>query len=337
MPPRARDDDATAAGSRERPRIAVVVASHDRPLRLRWLLNGLEEQTVAPELWEVVVADDSSGPEARELLESHPLARDGRLRHLALPPSVGAIGRLRNAAWRLAHAPLIAFTDDDCRPPPEWLERALAAAERHPGAIVQGTTLPDPDEGNLLLAPHRHTQRIEAPSPFAQACNIVYPRSLLEAVGGFREEPLRTGEDMDLALRAQAAGAAYVGAPEVLTYHAVEPMSLLRRVRATWRWQDLVLLVKRHPSSRRHYPLGLFWKRNHAYVALAAAGLLLRSRHPLFALLALPWLWKAQPHYGATPRGRARALVELPGAMAVDLAEVATMAAGSVRHRTLFL
>ena len=31
-----------------RPEISVVVASHDRPVRLRWLLNALEEQTLDP-------------------------------------------------------------------------------------------------------------------------------------------------------------------------------------------------------------------------------------------------------------------------------------------------
>lgn len=320
-----------------RPRIAVVVASHDRPLRLRWLLNALEEQTLDRRLWEIVVADGSTGHEAAAVLRDHPLAREGTLRHLTLPPSPGSAGRLRNAGWRLARAPLIAFTDDDCRPPPEWLERALVAAEQSPGAIVQGATRPDPDEQGLLRAPHRHTQLIEPPTPFAQACNIVYPRRVLERVGGFREEPVRTGEDAELALRARAAGTPYVGAPEVLTYHAVEPMWLPRRLHSSWRWQDLALLVKRHPEARRHYPLRIFWKRTHACLALAAAGLVLGRRKPLVGLLALPWLWEARPRYGPTPRGRLRALAELPSAMAVDVAEAAALAVGSARHRTLFL
>ena len=70
-----------------RPEISVVVASHDRPVRLRWLLNALEEQTLDPARWEVVVGHDSAGPETAELLATHPLARSGRLRHVALPPA----------------------------------------------------------------------------------------------------------------------------------------------------------------------------------------------------------------------------------------------------------
>ncbi|HWH43782.1 MAG TPA: glycosyltransferase family A protein [Thermoleophilaceae bacterium] len=319
------------------PRIAVAVASHDRALRLRWLLNALEEQTLDRWLWEVVVADDSLDGEAVRVLRSHPLAAAGVLRHLVLPRSEGSAGRLRNAAWREARAPLVAFTDDDCRPPPDWLANALAAAERSPGAIVQGSTRPDPDEVNLLLAPHRHTQWID-PGPYAEACNIVYPRKVLELVGGFREEPIRTGEDTDLALRARAAGAAYAGAPEVLTYHAVEPVSFARRLRGVWRWQDLALLVKRHPSARRHFPMRIFWKQNHGWALLGLAGVAgAVALHPAALALLAPWLWKAQPHYGPSARGRLRALSEAPATMAVDLAEVVALAVGSAKHRTLFL
>ena len=105
------------------PLISVAVASHDRPLRLRWLLNALEEQTLAD--FEVIVAHDS-GPETEELLRTHPLASDGRLRHLSFRPGPGPAEK-RNAAWMAARAPLIAFTDDDCRPPADWLERLAAA------------------------------------------------------------------------------------------------------------------------------------------------------------------------------------------------------------------
>src|SRR2546421_2918739 len=42
--------------SRMPPELSVAVATHERPLRLRWLLNALDEQTLDRSLWEVVVA-----------------------------------------------------------------------------------------------------------------------------------------------------------------------------------------------------------------------------------------------------------------------------------------
>ena len=54
-------------------------------------------------------------------------------------------------------------------------------------------------------------------------------------------------------------------------------------------------------------------------------------------LLAIPWASAALPSYGSGARGRVRAVSELPGQAVVDAVEVAGLAIGSARHRTLFL
>jgi GT2 family glycosyltransferase len=318
------------------PEIAVVVPSHDRPLHLRWLLNALEEQTLGRDRWEVVVGHDSAGPETDELLRTHPLASEGVLKYTKLSPGSAPPGANRNAALGEARAPVVAFTDDDCRPPADWLERALAAARRHPDAIVQGRTEPDPDEVHLLHAPHARTQIIHPPGPYAQACNIVYPRGLLEDLGGF-DERFEAGEDADLALRAMEAGVEYVGAPEVLNYHAVATPTLVGRLRSLWRWRHLPGMIKRHPQHRDVYPLWIFWKHTHVWLPLAVAGAILERRNPMYGGLAIPWIIHALPYHGHHKRGRYRAVSELPGRATVDLAEFAVLTWGSIRYRTLFL
>jgi GT2 family glycosyltransferase len=330
------------------PSISVVVASHERRLRLLWLLNALEEQTLARDRFEVVVCDDSSGDETAALLEAHPLAAAGVLRSVTLPSGRrNPPGAPRNTAWRLARAPLVAFTDDDCRPPAAWLERALAAAEANPGAIVQGRTRPDPDELGLLHAcAHPHTQDIDPPVDWVQTCNVVYPRAVLEREGGF-DERLEGGEDTDLAWRARAGGAPLVGAPEVLTYHAVEPRSLAGALRASWRWRHLPTVVARHPQMRGNASIGqVFWKPRHARLALALAGFAAATaarrapplvRCSLAVAVAVPWVREASPSYGSSWRGRARGLAELPGSAAIDAFELLALTVGSAAARTVFL
>jgi hypothetical protein len=318
------------------PAISVVVPSHERALRLRWLLNALEEQTLERSQFEVVVCHDSRGGDTDALLRTHPLATAGVLRHVRAEPGHGPAVK-RNIAWRAARAPLIAFTDDDCRPPEDWLERALAAARANPGAIVQGTTRPDPDELSLAMrSPHALTQTIDPPVPWAQTCNIVYPREVLERTGGF-DDGLDWVEDTDLAQRARGAGVPYVGAPEVLTYHAVHALAIVARLRVVGRWQHVALLVKRHPQLRRHYPAGCFWTERHGLLLLALGGAALARRNPFALALALPWAKLAAPAYGGGLRGRARSLLELPGRAAIDVAEVVALAGGSIRYRTFFL
>jgi len=320
------------------PEIAVVVPTHERPLRLRWLLNALEEQTLEPGRFEVLVAHGGAGERTEALLREHPLAGAGRLREVAVrggrSPAV-----LRNAGWRAVHAPVIAFTDDDCRPPPEWLERALAAAGANPGVPVQGSTRPDPDElGVLHAAPWARSLLVDPPTLWAPTCNMVYPRDLLERLGGFDETyPSAAGEDADLALRAGEAGAPLLAAPEVLTYHAVHAAGLYAHLRSLGRWQHLAFTVSRHPALREALALRVFWKPNHGWLIAGAAGVAGARRHPALALAAVPWVVSARPSYGSSPRGRLRAVLELPGRALVDAAELAVMVRGSVRYRTLVL
>ena len=320
----------------------MVVPSHDRPVRLRWLLNALEEQTLARDRFEVIVGHDSAGPETDALLTSHPLARDGTLRAVRLEPGTAPPGRNRNAAWRAARAPLIAFTDDDCRPPKEWLEQLLTAVRANPGAIVQGRTDPDPED--LITLEHApahttHTQRIRPPTPWAECCNIAYPREVLESLSGF-DEVVLTGEDTDLAWRARERGVEVVAAPDALTWHAVVETSLLRRAKGIRRWHWLPLTVRRHPELRRHYTWRIFWRSSHVCIPFAALGLLALRRRPLLGLLLIaPWLieqtWDEQ--YLKSPRGTIRFATELPGRAVVDATEFATLAYGSARHRALLI
>jgi glycosyltransferase involved in cell wall biosynthesis len=314
-------------------RVSVVVASRGRPLRLRWLLNALEEQTLAPGDWEVVVVHGYDDAARSRFLDGHPLDRAGVLRQIA---GGGSPARQRNLGWRAARADSVAFTDDDCRPEPGWLERLLEEAERRPGAVVQGATRPDPLEHDVFAAPHVHTLSVEPPGRFAQTCNILYPRALLERLGGFDERAV-TGEDIELSLRAREAGAALVAAPGAVVNHAVEAFTLPGFVRLNLRWRHLAYVVKRHPALRRDCFLGVFWKPGHARVALALAGLAASRRAPVLALLALPYVLPELGRRGGRPVDVAVAALELPGRAVNEVAEVLTMAAGSVRHRTLVL
>jgi len=323
------------------PEVSVVVPSHGRPLRLRWLLNALEETELDRGRWEVVVVHDDAGDETERLLRDHPLARDATLRHRRLEPGTGSPARQRNVGWREAHAPLVAFTDDDCRPPATWLPRLLAAALTHPGAVVQGAVRPDPDEAHLLhAAPHARSLTVDPPGPFGESANVLYPRELLERIGGFEERfPAAAGEDTDLLLRARAAGAEHVGAPTALTFHAVDAPGLLGRLRSLPRWRHVVKVVRANPEMRGVLTFGVFFKPSHAGLpgVLAALPALARRRPGLAALLALPWALTAAPRYGLGPRGIARSASELPGRLVLDVAEAAVLVRGSVEERTLVL
>jgi GT2 family glycosyltransferase len=323
----------------EEPAVTVVVPSHRRPEGLGVLLDALAEQTLPHDRWEVVVSHTYRPDEARRVLDGHPLAQAGVLRGIALDPRLARATRQRNAGWRAARAPLVAFTDDDCRPAPDWLERLLQCAEEYPGAIVQGTTRPDPLHHDALDGPFPRTIWVEAPGRDTQTCNILYERELLERVGGFDERfPAPAGEDVDLALRAQAAGAIVVGAPDALVFHAVDALTLREKLRHDAKWQHLAFLVKRHPGFRRQQcVLGLWWKREHIAAPLALAAVLGAPRHPWTLLGLWPYYHLERYRYGRSRRARLRALRDMPGRWIVEMAEIGRFARGSARYRTIVL
>lgn len=320
------------------PELSIVVPSHFRPLRLRWLLNALWEQTLDRSRWEVIVGHDG-GLETERVIEEHPLTAAGVLREAPAPAGTGTPASNRNRALTLAQAPLVVFTDDDCRPEPQWLESVLAAAARHPGAVVQGSVIADPDEAAMLRSSYPRTQHFDdVPRVWGECANILYPRALLLRLGGFVEAGWVTGEDTDLLLRARGTGAPYVGDPKMATRHCVEEGTLLDWLRGASRWRNVPALFARHPSLRQELFAGVFWKETHALL-LAGAGLAATRarRHPFpWLVLALRY-GRVRPWRGGGVRGRLRHLSELPGWVIIDAAELAVLARASLRERTLVL
>jgi Glycosyl transferase family 2 len=314
-----------------RPQLSIVIPSHRRPLRLRWLLNALNEQTLDRSLWEVVVCHFECA-ETAELLAGHPLARAGVLH--ASSTRQASVGAKRNEGVRLARGRTIVFTDDDCRPPRDWLAHVWDAVQRNPDAIIQGPVEGDPDEWAMRRSPYPRTQSFSrVPTVWAECCNIVYPRELVLRAGGFSD---RWGEDTDLNLRAKAAGGRYVGDEAMLTYHAIVDDSVPGWIRSSLRWADVPGLFKLHPQLRRELLLGVFWKREHLWLLLGLLGLRGVSRHPWRALALAPWAVGRGAH-GENLRGHVRDAFELPGWAIIDLAEVLVLARGSIRHRILVL
>jgi GT2 family glycosyltransferase len=316
--------------------VSVVVASHGRPDRLRILLDSLAAQTLAPERWELVVVHTYPPEVSEAVLDGHELAHAGTLRHRAVSVESARPSIQRNIGWRMAGAPLVAFVDDDCRATPEWLESLVTTAGANPGAIVQGATDPEPLEEHFFERPHFSALRIDPPSREAQTCNILYPRELLERIGGIDERAI-TGEDIDLSLRAKRLGVAHVGERRALVYHAIVPHSMAEKIRTQLKWQHLAYVVKKNPELREWCTMRVWWKDEHlgavlALIALAGAG---RRRWMLAGVL--PYLRIERWRHGPSKRQQLRSMRELPAHFVVELAEVGTFVAGSVRYRTVLL
>jgi glycosyltransferase involved in cell wall biosynthesis len=318
------------------PKVSVVVATYQRAALLPRLVAALEAQTLGPDAFEVVFVDDGSSDGTPEVLAG--LARGSALRIEVLGDGINRRqAAARNLGWSRARAPVVAFTDDDCVPAPDWLERGLEAmgdaTER--GRVVVGRTVPDPAQEHLA-GPFSRSITV-ADATYFETCNVFYRRADLEAVGGF-DEAFRShgGEDTDLGWRIRKRGAEALFEPRALVHHDVKPSDLRAATREALRWTGIPRVVRLHPEGRALLFAGLFWKPSHPLALGALAGLLLSTRKSSALALAIPWVLYRVKVAPLAP-GRRRRWMVLPGALLVDLAEVTAMTRGSIKSRTIVL
>lgn len=318
---------ARAGDASKRAFVSVVVATHNRPARVGALLEALRRQTMRADRFEVVLVDDASGPATAALLERELNRGDLALTVIRRTVASGPAAA-RNEGWKAATAPVVAFTDDDCEPAPEWLEAGLKAVREHRGAIIQGRTIPHPAELDRM-GPFTRTLSVDRVGPFYQTCNMLYPRELIEQLGGFDETfTAPGGEDTDLAWRALERGVKAVFAPEAVIYHAVEDLGPRGYLRVAMRWTDAMAMFRHAPLREEVFFLGVFWKRSHARLVAALLGAALAPRFAPALLLAVPC--------GRNLRDRCRlrgaSLALSPYFALHDLLETYTAVRGGFRH-----
>jgi glycosyltransferase involved in cell wall biosynthesis len=320
--------------------IAVVAATHNRSERLAALLEALRSQTLGAGRFEVVIVDDASSDGTRELLAA--AQQRGDLELTVIQQRIGEGPAVaRNAGWRAATAPIVAFTDDDCRPSPRWLEAgltAMAATANGSGeAIVQGATEPDPEESDRL-GPFTRSLNVAALDHWYATANMFYARATLERLGGFDETTFSRpgGEDTDLAWRAIGEGVPTGFSDEARVWHAVHELGALKRLRFATRWDETMAVFGRYPELRRLVLIrGLFWKESHYHLARTLAGLLLPGRLRVigayFAFRYALLLWR-RAHWHGDGKGGGPLLV--PYYLAENVIELVTALRGAARYRT---
>jgi GT2 family glycosyltransferase len=313
------------------PLVSVVVSTYNRPARLERLLASLRDQELAEDAFEVIVVDDGSEGATAAVIE-HESARPGlRLRGIRHPVTLGPAGG-RNSGWRAARGPLVAFTDDDCRAGSGWLAAGLRAHAEHAGAVIQGVTKPDPLEV-ANGGPLSRTVLVDSLGPQYEACNIFYPRELLQSLGGFDERFgfVLAGEDTDLAWRAIERGAPTVFAQDALVFHAVEHLGVRGMLRFAGRWGEGLRIFRDHPPTRSMLHRNLFWNVWHYLLWRSVLSLL--APKPLRTLVLARHLLELRRR--ARRAGAGAWLI--PFLLVYDAVECWSVARGAIRHRTLVL
>ena len=108
--------------------ISVIVTTYNRPDALRAVFAGLFAQN--DRAFEILVADDGSRDDTRELVETSVRTSPVPLTHVWQEDKGFRAGAARNRAAASALGEYLLFLDGDCVPRPDWIARHRALAQR---------------------------------------------------------------------------------------------------------------------------------------------------------------------------------------------------------------
>lgn len=115
-------------------RVSVIISTYDSPRWLEHVLRGYACQTEVP--WEVIVADDGSGPETLSVIQRHRDVARRPLVHVWHPHRGFRKCRILNRAIEQATGDYLLFSDGDCIPRADFV--ATHAALASPGHALSG-------------------------------------------------------------------------------------------------------------------------------------------------------------------------------------------------------
>lgn len=224
------------------PALSLVVCTRDRAAHLDPFCAALQALRCA-EPWEIVLVDNASRDATRQRLDL--FARGSPVPTRVVHEPRPGLGAARNAGVRASAAPLVAFTDDDCYPEPDYLDAVLRvfadpAVDYMGGRIRLHDAADDPITTRDVDEPTPLPPYSFVPAGLIQGANMAVRRDVLLSIGLF-DPQLGPGtpfcnDDVDLVARASLAGhgGGYFPEPSVLHHHRRRSAGAVAALRRTY-------------------------------------------------------------------------------------------------------
>lgn len=250
------------------PAISFVVPVRNDAARLRLCLEAILKAVVASGEVEVIVADNGSTDDSKEMAEA------AGARVLDLPGL--NVAELRNRAVAQSHGGLLAFCDADNLIGRDWIAVAEELLEDSDVAAAGAPCRP-PTPSNWVqdaydgLRDHSSGTRS---TRWLGAGNMVIRRSAFLELGGF-DESLTACEDVDLCNRLRRSGWTILNDSRLFNVHLGDPETLRQVFTGEmWRGQDNIRVSLRGFSSWKDLISILFPLSSLGLLATGALGIL---------------------------------------------------------------
>ncbi|TKJ28073.1 MAG: glycosyl transferase family 2 [Chloroflexi bacterium B3_Chlor] len=268
--------------------VSIVVPAYNAGGTIDACLTGLLTQSVPREGYEVIVVDDGSGDETREIVGKH----DVRL--IDQPHQGPAVARNRGVAE--ARGEIVLFTDADCVPTEDWIAEMVRPFDDPEVVGVKGVYLTQQSGIVPRFVQCEYEERYDRMArrrriDFVDTYAAGYRRSVFVAEGGFDVRyPNASVEDQEFSFRLAERGYRMVFNPQAAVYHR-HPRTLgtyLKRKFNIGYWK--VMVLQRHPQKAvrdSHTPQSLKIQMGVVFLLIPVVALALLRGLMLPALVAV--------------------------------------------------
>jgi len=236
--------------------VTVVVCTFNRSNLLHKALQSIAQSSMPESLrWEVLIVDNNSTDQTREVFNEFCGKYPGRFRYVFEPRP--GLSQARNAGVREARGSILAFTDDDVSVEPEWLHNLTSILIDSSWSGSGGRVLPEhtfspppwlalDGPRSLLGALCCYRDPGDTGGEFKEppyGANMAFRREMFDKYGLFRTD-LGHGpnnkvgfEDLEFGHRLMAGGQRLAYVPSAIVYHYVDESRARKDYFLTW-WFD---------------------------------------------------------------------------------------------------
>jgi|Deesub1362A_J573_1020465.scaffolds.fasta_scaffold00077_13 glycosyltransferase involved in cell wall biosynthesis len=246
-------------------KVSAVVCTCNRGANLGDTILSLQKQDCDPRLYEVIIVDNNSTDNTKEVVEKFIKNSSVRMKYV-FEENIG-LSNARNAGIKNSEGEIIAFIDDDAVAREDWISGIIRAFESADfdciGGDIEGdwhgnkpAWLTERLEGSLGVHFYGGKKKeLKYPGEYPCGVNMAFKRKVFDKVGLFSAEFGRKGksllsrEETELCYRVEKSGGKVGYFPGVVVKHVIVPDKLNKkwfRTRFYWEGKSQALMEFKH-------------------------------------------------------------------------------------------
>jgi glycosyltransferase involved in cell wall biosynthesis len=215
------------------PIISVVICSYNRQDYITPALESLTKQDISPASFEVIVIDNNSSDNTKEItlrfIEAHP---DHHIRYVF--EAKQGLSHARNTGISEAKGMYIAYMDDDGQAEKNYIKNLINAfSSHHEYQALGGKILPNYESGHepewMSFWVSGLVSKVDWGNTYGEffkykypfGCNMAFHKNILEKAGGFNTDLGSRSDDKYIFTTLRRMGVKILYAPDIVVYHSI--------------------------------------------------------------------------------------------------------------------